>query len=177
MFSDIPLLGTKPHGIPLATRKGTPIENQTGVAASEDAEDKNTLVQRIHGKEWTPRTGPVVSGYNCAGHVWATRRTSVYIDNKLLDTILEDDGYEQLAEGAKPLPGDLALYRLKDLKLIHVGQVHRIVAEGKLFVVMVLSKWDDTSGEYIHKAWDVPFRKAFPDCELRYWTERFRRPL
>lgn len=175
MFSEIPILGTKPRPIPLATRLGTPIDNEPGVALNDDAREKNARILQHFTQNWIPRTGMHISGYNCAGHVWASRRAAVYEFGQL-PTILNDDGYCKLQDLEKPLPGDLALYRHPDDKIIHVGEVLRTEGD-RPFTAIILSKWDDTSGEYMHSAWDVPFRRHFPDCKLEYWTERLRKFL
>ena len=115
---------------------------------------------------------PPNANYNCAGHVWANRRTCIF-ERGEWDKILAQDGYVKLVENVRPMAGDLAIYRLPDYGIVHVGEILRFDGEG-VQVPVVLSKWGDWTGEYEHKEHDIPFRAALPGYMIEYWTERFR---
>ncbi len=132
--------------------------------------------KRLH--HWVVRK-PATGGYNCAGHVFACRRTAVFESKggESFEThvrlILGWDGY-RLTE--RPLPGDVVLYWAdgRRTNLLHLGAVSEVrplqggVGDG---VPHVLSKWDAGSGECLHHVRHVP---AFfgEDFEVEYWTDR-----
>jgi hypothetical protein len=175
LFTEIKLIGTplsKP--LPLATRLGTQIDNEPGPPISEEAVKKHEQLVRKHGRWWQRRVDPV-GGYNCAGHVWASRRAAVY-ESSEWRKIIAEDGYKPVRETV-PIPGDLAIYLLPDGKIVHIGEVMRIEGgAGEIKKAFVLSKWDDLSGEYLHNVDDVPFKHQFPDMKVEFWTERLREP-
>jgi hypothetical protein len=174
VFSDVTLIGiAPPKPIPLSTRLGNQIDNEPGPAMTEDALKQKQILEKVHGKSWETRIGPV-SGYNCAGHVWASRRAAIYEPSEW-KRILQEDGYDLIAEKT-PLPGDLAIYSLPDGKIIHIAEVIRIEKGLLMQKPFALSKLDDLSGEYIHNVDDVPFKRTFPEYKLEFWTERRRKP-
>ncbi|MBN1591187.1 MAG: hypothetical protein JW888_16865 [Pirellulales bacterium] len=131
-----------------------------------------------YGKNWTRRK-PAVGGYNCAGHVWASRRTAI-LETEHWKTILRDDGYRRLAGTEEPHVGDLILYVDKaddkaDDDYLHVAQIVELregVTATSPQVPWVLSKWDSTSGEAIHNAYDVPYGRQEFTIDREYWTDR-----
>jgi hypothetical protein len=143
--------GTGTWSIALATHFDTAVKNETtdpalalsGVRAKrEDAFRAKYAVRR-----------PPVAGYNCFGHIFALRRTALYdFDTSVLETILDEDGYGEVHEAAV---GDVVVYFDTKLQPFHAG---RVVRFDRLFVglasnevAIVLSKFDDVSGEYEHK--------------------------
>lgn len=69
--------------------------------------------------------------------------------------------------------GDLVVYLGEGDDCLHVGLVvgsgRPLLPGGEPFP-LVLSKWDDASGEYVHQVQDHPFSQFRPRWE--YWTER-----
>lgn len=107
--------------------------------------------------------------YNCAGHVWASRRTCIY---ELAEwrKILEDDGYQRTSA---PVPDDIVIYYMAGL-MTHVARVHRLI-ENEIGppVPVVISKWGDTGGEVIHIVSEVPESIR---GNYEYWTDRQHNP-
>lgn len=174
VFEETKLIGTTPPPpIPLATRLGRLIHNEPGPAMSAEAKKTNDVLSRVHGGYWECRVEPV-AGYNCAGHVWASRRAAIYEPSEW-KKIIDDDGYKPVPEKEAPRPGDLAIYKLPDGKIIHIAEVMRIEGrKGEVRKAFALSKWGDLAGEYVHSVDDVPFKKTFPESKVEYWTERLR---
>ncbi len=109
------------EGLPLATRGRTPIRNVIGLEKVTWGQQKKFEgMCKEYG--WEVRRGPT-GVYNCAGHVWASRRTAIH-ETEDIEAILRDDGYRVLEQKESPRPGDLVLYRLADTdEPFHVGQV------------------------------------------------------
>lgn len=126
-----------------------------------------------YGSGWVERT-PATGVYNCAGMVWASRRTSI-LDPRLWQRIIADDGYKWLPSGKHPIPGDIVAYVDTDAdELLHVGRVAYHVeglGEGHR-IPMIISKWNSTAGESIHRAPDVPFGRWGFNYDIRYLTDR-----
>lgn len=123
-----------------------------------------------HGR-WTPRRPP--SGeYNCAGHVWASRRTCIYEESEYRK-ILDDDGYRRVTE---PMPDDLAIYVDEAAGILHIGRIVELtpgIAEGSPRIPLVVSKWSDWTGEVCHLVTDHNFDNAQGfDVSVEYWTDR-----
>ena len=112
--------------------------------------------------------------YNCAGHVWASRRTAIYAESEW-QKIYEQDGYRELRSDEDPQIGDLAIYLSETAGFLHVGTIINLappIGQGGSPIPEILSKWDDTSGEFLHFAPDVPFAISIPDWQISYWTDR-----
>ena len=120
------------------------------------------------------RRKPACGVYNCAGHVWASRRTTI-LEDFAWNMVLADDGYRQLDQGEPPAPGDLVIYRDREHGFLHVGMIAElrqgITAESPP-IPWVLSKWDSTSGEVLHHFADVPFAKQGFALVIECWTDR-----
>lgn len=128
---------------------------------------------------WRERK-PACGGYNCAGHVWASRRTAIYGDDEgddeLWKLVLREDGYRMLKADEEPRSGDLVIYYVPAFRLaLHVGMVSNIEhlsltgspAAGP--IPWILSKWSDSYGEVLHHFKDVPW--TF-DPDISFWTDR-----
>jgi len=176
MFEEIRLFGG-PNRIALQTRKKRDIPN---LIESEPGPEQIAKFQRLaasFGAQWEVRKPPA-GGYNCAGHVWASRRTSI-LEPAQCWSILDDDGYRHLTPHDVPFPGDLALYldldRSRSESLLHVSEVVSMVAgvaNGAPPIARVLSKWDSTSGEVLHLVHHVPFRRQGFRYDWEFWTDR-----
>lgn len=173
MFEILELAGTPRSSIRLQTQRGTDIDNEQ--AAPPD-DRRMRVFERLVATHfgWTVRKPPC-GVYNCAGHVWASRRTAVY-EQKWYDLILEEDGYRMLQGGESPVIGDLALYRLTTGEILHVGlimEIRRLSGDStgsSASFPWALSKWDDASGEVLHHFRDVPY--AEQDYTVSFWTDR-----
>jgi hypothetical protein len=174
MFEEARLLGPTERSIVVETRKGARLPNLIEVEPGEHERRRYGLLLDKYGRNWTPRK-PATGGYNCAGHVWASRRTAL-LEPESWKTVLEDDGYRRLDEGEEPMVGDLVLYvERKTREFLHVGCVMELqpgVAPGSPPVPRVLSKWNSTSGEVLHNVMDVPYGQQGFSVIAEYWTDR-----
>lgn len=173
MFDQQKLIGQNRRMLRLDTRTGQPIKNEVAAAPTRQSLAREQALVTEFGANWEKRIEPC-GIYNCAGLVWASRRTAIYEDAEW-DKIYQDDDYHELKDSELPMPGDLAIYSQSDVGYLHVGQVLSLepvlLSSGEL-IPKILSKWDDASGEYIHRPMDVPFRNQFTDLQLKYWTDR-----
>ena len=180
VFEEARLLGSTEKSIRLQTQKGTDIPNLIELEPGEQQRRVYRLFRETFGKRWKERK-PVTGVYNCAGHVWASRRTAILAKEDTEDTavwrlILEEDGYRRLPEGEHPCSGDLVLYFDREKGwYLHVGEVlwpQKGIAEGSPPIPLVLSKWNSVSGETIHSAFDVPYSQQGYDLQIEFWTDR-----
>lgn len=173
MFDGPVILGGDDRGIVVETHKGTRIANCIAAHPTEDRIQRYRGFLNKFGEHWQERRS-ATGIYNCAGHVWASRRTSIYED-EAWRKILEDDAYRLLPAGEPPAPGDLVLYVDEEEKFIHVARVVALeppVGEGGSPIPRVISKWNDSFGEVIHRAPDVPYARIGYDCRIEIWTDR-----
>ena len=173
MFDQQKLIGQNKRMLRLDTRTGQPIENEVAALPTKQSLAREQILATKFGTNWEKRIG-LCGIYNCAGLVWASRRTAIYEDAEW-DKIYQDDDYRELKGSELPMPGDLAIYSQNMVGYIHVGLVlslgQGVLPTGKPFP-KILSKWGDASGEYIHYPGDVPFQGHFSDFQLKYWTDR-----
>ena len=164
--------GTPRTGIVLQTRaKIDVINEQAPLPDEQNISDFNRALKKQ--LNWKLRKAPC-GIYNCYGHIWANRRTSIY-DNIEVIKFIEQDGYKKI--DLKDLEvGDLVLYRrVNNLKHIdhidHVGLVYKIEeAEGFTYrTPWVISKFRDFGGEVLHTASDFPH---YDDTLIQYLTDR-----
>jgi hypothetical protein len=152
----------------LATAKGNSIQNY--IEGPPTAKTIRLWMQHRSAHQWTERK-PDTGIYNCAGLVWASRRTS--IDDQF-SMILADDGYRPLRPKELPAVGDLVLYLASTTEgvevEVHVGVIVALdpgIAEASQPIPRILSKWDSTSGEFLHYPNDHPFTALTPRIEYR----------
>jgi hypothetical protein len=173
MLEELKLLGPTERSIVVQTRKGTPVENLIELEPGEPECRRYRLLLQRFGQNWKERK-PACGVYNCAGHVWASRRTSILAD-EAWRIILREDGYRLLLDTETPIPGDLALYADEPGELLHVGmilEVQKGFDDESPRMAWVLSKWNSTSGEVMHFAHDVPYGKQGIPFKIQYWTDR-----
>jgi hypothetical protein len=174
MFEELKLLGPTERSIVVQTRKGTGIENLVELDPGEAERRRYDLLLERFGANWTQRK-PATGVYNCAGHVWASRRTSI-LKTECWQTILKEDGYRQLRDGETPVAGDLVLYADEDVgDYLHVGMILEVrdgISRESPRISWVLSKWNSTSGEVMHHAHDVPYDMHEIPFRIEYWTDR-----
>lgn len=137
--------------LPLATRKRNLIRNTQRLPKAKEATRKaHEEVSHAHP---FVRLRSLSSTYNCAGLVFANRRTFVEMDDVSL--ILKDDGYKKISRQLL-MAGDIVLYKDESGGLTHVAVV--VANEpgiGDVLSITVLSQWGAT-GEYLHRLADVP---------------------
>jgi hypothetical protein len=172
MFESLILAGAS-QGIVVQTRRGTPIPNVQDPVPSAFAVNLYTGTRKKYGGSWVFRKPPL--GYsNCAGHVWASRRTAI-LDDASWNKIFDDDGYRKIPR-LEVFPGDLAVYVDADRgNYIHVGLVVRLDpgVSPKVPIIWVLSKWSAAAGEDYHHDNDVrQFEVEDSKYTIEYWTDR-----
>ena len=170
MFDEIKLLGPTERRIVVQTRRRGDIANIVELEPDDAARRKYRLLLEKFGRYWEERK-PATGGYNCAGHVWASRRTAIFA-LEAWRLILRDDGYRRLSDSEEPSPGDLVLYvDRRDNGFLHVGEILEVRTWSGGKKPWVLSKWNSTSGEVMHWVDDVPLHAQF-EVRREYWTER-----
>jgi hypothetical protein len=174
MFEELRLLGSTERSIVVQTRKGTCIENVVEVEPGETEQRRYRSLLNKFGQCWRERKG-ATGAYNCAGHVWTSRRTSI-LSPECWRIILKEDGYRTLRFSEMPVAGDLVLYASEEVgDYIHVGMIMEMrdgVSREAKKIPWVLSKWNSTSGEVMHYVHDVPYGKQGIRAEVEYWTDR-----
>ncbi len=182
LFDGASLIVSKPRGILLDTRMGHPISNEVLPPLSESEQRKLDDLHDEFGDRWEPRK-PHTPGYNCAGHVWASRRTSI-LEDSAIRLILGDDGYRRLRPDEGALQGDLVLYwnvtTGGQQSWLHIGVVSELrtvslagaelLGREPLRVPWVLSKWSSFHGEWLHKYDDAPYR--WDGVVIEFFTDR-----
>ena len=174
MFEELRLLGPTEKSIVVQTRSGTAIENLIELEPGETERRRYDLFLNRFGINWRQRK-PATGVYNCAGHVWASRRTSI-LKTECWRVVLREDGYRLLSNSETPVAGDLALWTDESAgEYLHVGMIMEMqegVSQGSPKIPSVLSKWNSTSGEVLHHAYDVPYTKQGMRVTLEDWTDR-----
>lgn len=172
-------LGTPPRRIPLATRRGTDIPNEVAPEPDAPTRAKHDAFGRRYGRGWEPRK-PHVGGYNCAGHVWASRRTSIY-EESAVRMILNEDGYRRLVGFGDAAVGDLVIYWHRPrggtelwLHVAVVCELRPLFSESGNRRPWVLSKFGDTTGEWLHRFDDFPYDQPGMglDLVIEFYTDR-----
>lgn len=167
MFDNVP---ETVEELDLETRQRRDITNQI-----EPEPDDGTVAywrRELEKREWTCRKPPC-GVYNCAGHVWASRRTGIH-EWQEVQKILDDDGYSHIQLSECKI-GDLALYHRGGIrKWLHIAVIVDIrEGVGDSVVPVFLSKWDSSSGEYFHQKAEVPFHEEVrQDYQVDYFTDR-----
>ena len=109
--------------------------------------------------------------YNCAGLVWASRRTGISLNEDRV-RILTDDGYRPISD---PCLDDLVLYRdSEDGTFLHVARIvgfEKGISDKSSKIPIVLSKWGHDLGECVHFAYDLALPNSY-NVSIEYWTER-----
>lgn len=171
MFNQLALLGPSEPSIEVQTHEGTSLVNVIEAEPGALHRRKYERWFEKHGQRWQPRK-PVTGIYNCAGHVWASRRTSLTDPNQWW-TIVKEDGFRRTDS---PAADDIVLYVDEDNdEIIHVARVvearEGVTPESER-LPWVVSKWGPISGEAMHFAHDVPYAKEGYGYRIEYWTDR-----
>lgn len=166
------IIGRGGEGDPLALRLDT---RQRHWIENEPAPERSPVEMRVAiALAQTGRPNVVLrsasSHYDCMGLPFASRRTSISID-QWNDLIRDDDEYRQIQQG-EAQPGDIVIYRLAGI-VSHVAIVQDIHfgADG-LLVMRLLSQWG-YDGEYWHPVHEVPPPYG---VAAEYWTDRKPHP-
>jgi hypothetical protein len=172
MFESAFLLGDTRSSIVLQTRLGNPIENSIEAEPGEHGRRKFQRLIDKFGARWEVRCS-ARGRYNCAGLVFANRRTSIF--NPILYTkILEDDGYRVVSDAKLLMPGDIIAYVDKELnEIIHVAiilKLERGITDSSPPIPWALSKWDSVCGEVIHNIYNTPYELTV--TQIVFWTDR-----
>jgi hypothetical protein len=145
--------------IPLATHFGTDIVNETSIHELKLSLDRQETESSFE-RRWK-RVREPIAGYNCFGQVFANRRTAIYDDENvgLIELILAEDGFRRIPDEEEFDCGDVVLY-YDDLGAVHAGRIVRFAKIERVIsfdgaapqrdIPVVLSKFDDVSGEYEH---------------------------
>lgn len=172
MFDVVVLGGTPDAGIELATKSGRHIPNSQAVEPDPHALRTARRIEARHAW-WVKRREPCGT-YNCAGHVWAARRTAIYETADYL-MILSEDGYRKVAVSSQCQVGDVVTYRLiaPPQTILHIGVVAELRPFAGSLIPWLLSKWNDSSGEYFHHFEDVSLKDQFQrnEYEIEFWTD------
>lgn len=169
MFELQRLQGPNQFQIALQTRRGRDIDNSVGPELTEAHHRRYAALLEQNGRNWQQRKPPS-AGYNCAGHIWASRRTCIYEETEW-KKILEDDGYRRTD---RPMQDDVVIYVDPKVGVLHVGRIIELrgVTETPPRIPWVVSKWSDWSGEVVHHVKDVPFAGQGFDLTIECWTDR-----
>lgn len=89
---------------------------------------------------------------NC--HGWVFTGGKYLIDNKDVQMILDDNGYQRVD---KPQVGDVIVYRDSADEVVHSGLVRLVFGDGQ---VLIESKWGVT-GRFLHRAKEPTFSEYF----------------
>lgn len=121
---------------------------------------------------------PPIAGYNCAGQVFAGRRTTI-LDLGLIHRILDEDGFSDVTS---LMAGDVVVYSDDDGPM-HAARVARLDEQSvglletggpTVTFTLVHSKFDDMSGEYEHRVDDQ--RWARWHVAWQAYRDRWRPP-
>ena len=169
MFGLSELIGSPQNEIPLVTSKNNRIGNTQGakVAAGRVLAFRDMCANR---PPWRFRRDSF-GLYNCAGLVWASRRTGISLNEDWV-RILTDDGYRPISD---PSLDDLVLYRdSDDGTFLHVARIvgfEKGISDKSPKIPIVLSKWGHDLGECVHFAYDLALPNSY-NVSIEYWTER-----
>jgi hypothetical protein len=175
MFEDLLFRGTPRREIVVETILGTRLRNFISPPADFHAQQRQaSLVSRV-GFGWSERKG-ATGGYNCAGMVWASRRTCL-TEPEDWRIVLKEDGYRRIKQAEQPHVGDVAVYVSSTVKetihLARVVEIRKLTAGGDTSAATpwLLSKWDNQFGESFHHPQNVHLNGG-ETFELEYWTDR-----
>ncbi|HWO19566.1 MAG TPA: hypothetical protein VNO30_12350 [Kofleriaceae bacterium] len=162
--------GTGWWKIDLATHIGSPIDNETSLPKLEIVGARLRNERRFQ-EMYTLLKAPI-AGYNCFGHVLACRRTSIKKPN--LDLIFAEDGIAEI-DPKHVAVGDIVVYSDSEGPT-HIARVSRFIDDNGIRLPVVISKFDDVSGEYEHRMSDVRWDQKPLEIDWRIYRERARDP-
>jgi hypothetical protein len=176
MFELARFAGTSGRGIIVQTRKGHEGELENYIAPEVTTQSANLYAaKRNRHPNWIQRK-PATGVYNCAGMVWASRRTTLPNPSDW-QKVLHEDNYRPLQASEVPHVGDLVIYRRKNhAEILHVASVfsiHRLDDHdpNSRVAIRALSKWDNQSGEDSHALDDLVLNGG-EEYVREFWTDR-----
>lgn len=174
VFEEVKIFRPSERSIVVQTREGTNIKNLIEPEPGYQQRQFYRALIKKYGHNWEERK-PATGGYNCAGHVWASRRTAL-LEPAEWRVILDEDGYRELSNAEPKEPGDLVLYVEQNTdEVLHVARILRLrrgVGPNAQPIPWVLSKWNSKSGEVMHSAYDVPYEDQGIPFRMQWWTDR-----
>ena len=125
MLSNILLSKSEPSSITVQTRRGRTLENYIAPPTTSIHDKRFRLLLNEH-PQWEVRKS-CVGGYNCAGLVWASRRTCLTSPADWLAILSapDGDGYREVAEH-EAVVGDVVCYIASNGEIAHVARICRI---------------------------------------------------
>ena len=169
--------------ISLSTHLGSIIPNEP---CDPDVQVRGYTAERVKRVDQlyaNARVRSFIAGYNCFGHVFASRRTAVYDDMaKWVQAVLVEDGFGKIAEQQKCCEDDVVIYCCDD-EAIHVAKVVRFESlivrslgevNAPARTPIVLSKFFDFSGEYEHPIGDTKWAEGCYGGHVSYSVYRAR---
>lgn len=171
--------------IPLATHFGSNIPNQTSAPRLQLSKSRK-MVEANYDRRWKT-IRPPIAGYNCFGQVFAMRRTGIYDDENrgLVGLILSEDGFREIVNESDYAEGDVVLYSdergfLHASRIVSFTKIQTAIGFGgpasDKRIPMVLSKFDDVSGEYEHPIGDMAWTTLEVSSQ-RVFRDRDRDPV
>ncbi len=173
MFKIARFAGTSGRRIVVQTHKGTDLENYIAPEATVQSANLYAAKRRRH-PGWVQRK-PAAGVYNCAGMVWASRRTTLPEPSDWRK-VLREDNYRPV-KGERPCVGDIVVYiREGHTEILHVAvvfSVDRLDASDphSRVAIRALSKWDNQSGEDSHALDDLVLNGG-EEYVWEIWTDR-----
>lgn len=172
------LFGEPRRTIEVQTTTGKRLRNYVAPPVGQQDVSAYHLAIRPKHKKWIPRRD-ATGTYNCAGMVWASRRTCLTHPEDW-ELVLCEDGYRKVDNQNDVITGDIVVYRAKsDGEILHVARICEIryldAGDGgeKILIPLALSKWDQKCGEDIHNLDDVNLNGG-TEYEREIWTDRPR---
>lgn len=169
-YQDKLLVGTPTWQIELATQIGTHINNETSVPTISVPLRRQRMEDEFRNTFHPVR--PPIYGYNCFGHIFASRRTAIYKPD--INLILREDGFGLISED-QAAAADVVIYS-DSAGPVHVGRITRITRTDRAQHVHVLSKFDDCSGEYEHEIQDRRWDQNPLQLTWKIYRERHQAP-
>lgn len=182
MFELPRFTGTPKEGIVVQTARGESLANYISPPPPGNAGMLFAAMCKKH-PGWEVRCGER-GRYNCAGLVWANRRTCLTSPNDW-QMILSDgkgDDYDYVGSRRDARIGDVVCYREKETKeILHVGRICKIESllsgsgvplTGSEPIIHVLSKLDNKLGEVVHRIDDIGELCGTAEYTAEIWTDR-----
>ena len=174
MFEIARFAGTTGRRIVVQTHRGTELENYIAPEVTVQSANLYAAKRKRH-PGWVQRK-PATGVYNCAGMVWASRRTTLPEPSDWR-IVLKDDKYRPVQGGELPRVGDVVIYiRKGHTEILHMAvvfSVHRLIEQDpdSRVAIRVLSKWDNQSGEDSHALEDLVLNGG-EEYVWEIWTDR-----
>ncbi len=174
MFEIVRFAGSQRRSIVFQTHTGTGLEIY--ISPEVTVQSANFYAAKRKGRQSWIQRKPATGVYNCAGMVWASRRTTLP-DPSDWRKILQEDKYRPVGGDELAHVGDIVVYiRKGHTEVLHVAIVFRIDKLDERdphsgVCIRALSKWDNQSGEDSHALDDVVLNGG-EEYVREIWTDR-----